>query len=365
MPSKLKARVGEPYANIRVEAKPEEELKLSLLEKPDDVRITPETITLRDVSTFEFTASKRGMYNLTFDISGPSAGDFGNTMQLSVRADDVFSRLNLRNSLLPDGCFWFLLKFEQHELWFSSTSPWYKLKTSPVIYSLGIVMLVYGNVHLPMSSDGVEIVTGSQIKLSAVNWQKEHGAQLNNHKDVPCEEIFLSERDMVELREARSIFWTLFENLGQILPYYMQMAPVTQKALEAIPFKPEILAGSAVQEQDVCQGAPTEDDILYVVFRFHDPFVLTILEEKFEIQKGDVCIIVDMLTERGNAVTLMFTEEAGAKFRHLDMFAALQKMSDIEFYFLGFSVSSTGQLRLPPISQDLHFWNGAKMFTYP
>lgn len=365
MPSSLNARVGVTYPNIHIQAKPMQELVFDVAHKDNRVKVFPSPVIVRGPEQFSALFTKRGIYDLTFNVTGQSADVFEDTRTVAVVANDVFSRLKLYHSVLPTGCFWYLLHFNGHELWFSSTSPWYRLNSADVVYTSGVIMLVHSDLYLPISSDGVEIKAASKIILSGVQATKEDGTPMANDKDVSCKELFLSETDMKEFREARSIFWSLFKNLEKILPYWIQMYPSGQIKKDAIPFKPQILSGAEVQEQAVCTGAPTSNDILYLVFRFKDPFTMRILEEPFDFPESDCCIIVDMLRPVGPTVTFMFTDDAAAPFKYMDIFKTMQEFGYLTVYYTGFSISLPGEIDLNGAGENMELWNGANTFMYP
>lgn len=363
MPGQIMARVDEVYPNIMIDARPEMELLLTVSGHQGDIIVSPNPIFVRSPATFSVLVFKRGIYELTFDVAGPSAGDYNNVTETKIRADDVFSRLKLRQSGLPSGCFWYQLKFGDYVLWFSSTSPWFRRNF--VVFTTGVVMLVHDPIHLPMSSDGVEIRSDSTVNIGSLRSEEVDGIQLENHKDVPCEILVLSERDKKEFHQARSALRSLFKTLEEMLPFYIHLSLETNALSQPFVYQPQILSGNAVQEEPVCEGAPTVDERLYVVLKFDEPFVVSVLDENVKIPAGKFCIVVDVLSADGRSVTFMFSDDFGANLHDISLVKYLQNNADLELFVLGLSFSSPGLNHILPVEQGLPLWNGAKLFPPP
>lgn len=361
MPSRLTLRVGETVSDIHIDARPEKELLLTLSNHRDAISVMPSPIRVSGPTVFRMTVSKRGVYDLTFNITGRGSTAFDDVKRMEVRAEDVFYKLKLRNGVLPVGCFWYQLKFQQYQIWFLSTSPWYE--RASVVLTTGIVMLVHDSLQLPIAIDGLEIRTDQEIRLRhVVSLESNYSIVESN---VSCDALHVSDRDMQDLRQTQAILKTLFVNIEPLIPFNIQLLPkLDNKITGNVAFEPQILSARALQRHAKCKGAPAEDGKLFVTFQVKHTFYMKIQQQVIDMEGDDVCVVGNMHVEGGYTVSFLFSDEAGSKLRHVLPLSALEARSGLVFTVNGFSVSRGGLLRNPFLDQEEKVWNGHDEFSY-
>ena len=292
-------------------------------------------------------------------------------------SEDVFERHKISRRLLPVGCFVILLtkctEGNDIEIFFSSTSKWYMLKTdSNVLYTNGITFVEVNSLPLPISLDGVEIRQRSNefsINIGTSGYKNADGIQIDNKRTDHCLSFEVTPSDMFDFISNESFLKSFLSSLKIALPDWANFAVSNTSVLNVQDLRSELVKGSKLDEITWCKGAPVLPTHLYTVFQFDSNFFLSVYNDAIELPHllhGEkFCLIVDMCHNYGGSVFFMVPEESQTFLAGLEVFRQMREKQNLQIMPRGIGVSVVKGINVHYAKTQLQLWNGDRVFYYP
>ncbi|XP_064595605.1 uncharacterized protein LOC135462159 isoform X2 [Liolophura sinensis] len=363
IPEQLFFHYGYEKMTVQVHALSDKTLVL-LTTTADELTLQPSQIVIPPLSggnNFTLEGSRMGMYTVDIKLAGSGYKLFEPPKPIRVLVGDVFVRLQLSHKQFPVGCFPIefsipsqISSADSTDLVFKflSTSPWYKVDGSEVVFfTLGVPM-TDTLVTYPVSPRGVEINTSDgKIRLGPISSLREISrgtTPVTQAEDSDCEVIPLSREDKLDFDKAESALQTLLRRVTNILPEGFDLSISTNPTSKSKTddFRANIHSGSEVKMLQVCSGAPVLDHSLYHVFQFStSELSLYLLSEELVLPATRFCVIVDLVEDEGQ--TVMFLFDQPMCLQATGMFAPLSSLWGLNMSVSGLAFSASGRLSSP------------------
>lgn len=302
---------------------------------------------------------------VTWNVSGADAEHYPRIPSMNVKAEDVFSRLNLPGNILPKGCFEAEILFKGTTIRLSSTHPWYSFN-SRVQFTQGVVFLTTSNLSLPISENGLEIVaTDNKMMLGPISPKRQlsEGQRINPKETKSCDEIFLSDEDYKDFALKRSLLGSFLTGLVRALPDWLSFS-LHEFSSHLDRYIPKISKGRDVQKIPSCNGAPVFNSRMYYTVRVQGEFVISLTGEKVDIsnsEDSEFCFIIGLQNEM--TFVIMFPDLVSKRLQTVAFYEFLRKLN-MPVSARGIGVSFSKLLNTDGQISDMTLWNGDELFEY-
>ncbi|XP_053378542.1 uncharacterized protein LOC123527162 [Mercenaria mercenaria] len=287
----------------------------------------------------------------------------------------IFARHGIVRKLLPRGCSTILLTRctdgNTVDVFMSSTSPWYKLRSNnSIIYTFGIVFVEVNTLSLPVSISGIEIVRSNDnfaIVTGSLAFNDNDGIAYGEDRKLDCVTFSLTPRDIRDFLTSSSFMRSVFANLEDVLPDWLKFSQTGTDILSVNDLQTQLLQGKEIQTGK-CRGAPTHENRLYTVLKFGSSFSISLYGDEVEIPKmirnEQFCLIIDICQDYGGSLFLIIPEESRGLLNNIGMIYKFRQKYGIEIQPVGVGLSLFRHINVRYSATSLRLWKGDEYFTY-
>ncbi|XP_071145233.1 uncharacterized protein [Mytilus edulis] len=300
----------------------------------------------------------------------------GNETNDENRGQTVFEIHKIARRLLPKGCA--ILEIATCEdsgsarnLILSSTYAWYQLlSNSSIFYTFGVVFLESGDLALPVSVSGVEVISldsNFELKYGSLKYGENHGKKLANNRTNNCFYFEITPKDVHQLVGA--FLPTVFESMTELLPNWLQFTNNGTVGFSVTDLKTDLFYGRDIDSKTECKGAPVLKNNKYSLFRFGTNVAMTIFENKITIPESisgqKFCLILDICQDNGGTAFLIVPPESEDLLQKFEFFKSLYSQYGVKFRPVGMGLSLSKQINVQDRRTHVEVWNGDNFIQYP
>ncbi|VDI61539.1 Hypothetical predicted protein [Mytilus galloprovincialis] len=300
----------------------------------------------------------------------------GNGTNDENNGQTIFEIHKIARRLLPKGCA--ILEIASCDgsgstknLILSSTSSWYKLHSnSNIFFTFGVVFLESGDLALPVSVSGVEVISMNsnfELKYGLLKYKEHHGIPLANNRTTNC---FYFETTPKDVRHLFNAFLpTLFDSMTSALPNWVQFTNNETGAFSVTDLKTDLFTGSEMDTLTECKGAPLIKNNKYSLFRFGTNMAISIFENEITIPDSisgqKFCLIIDICQDNGGTAFFIVPSESADFLQKFEFFELLNQEYGVKFRPVGIGLSLSKQINVQDRRTHVEVWNGDNLIQYP